>query len=1088
MSAIEFVSRLYDVDTTADGEISAFDSYGNYLHIGTDRGYLIRLSVEGLPRGGQAAPSPSPVAASFCPCEGENAPANPAVMPPLSAPASAAAVAAAPIASRVEQRVRVAGTHTTAISPVVQLQHSRAQPLLFVLCEGHLFLYRADTYDLLGDLLSNVTTFDVLYQPSARPLSSTQSPADSRRWAMTPPSPAESSSVAGGVHVLSVVERWRTELSIYQVDGVSTQAGCPPQVILLQRLLLPEPALSVSMGAVSSDTNAEREREADAAMAVCVGMPRECSMIPLNGGTPWSILRLDSTRPPLLAVGNDAFFVQTQARNTVMEVGLPGATRDGLSATPLRVGRPRFGDVYQAAAEVLLIRCRFPYLFLFTATHCEAFSLITGELCETVPLPAVQYGAFRGQGAALYVAGKETVWLLHLSALRHQLAALVEGGFVAEAFELLKLHQRRAMLKLTTLEKELHVMAGFAYLHQGRCAEALAIFGDYLDPRELLLFLPECVPESFRQCPHGELPPSPVPDALHTGTRLRMRGVISFDSYASLHHGRSSRFTTDHPTSHRSSPSYWEAWEGPSPYNIYGRDVSRAWRTAFKTFTLSPSRDTATKESGVEAVMAQEGPIASSETLRDVPQWGTSMTCAAFVARCWDALRAAVRASFTVLLQAGNFLVFPHRRAMEYATLVLSLQCGDGRLAYHIVSTGTALCLEDSQPLLRRAGEYRLLALLHFRCGDIQGSTALLQDSVHLSAKVAAVNCARATNAPDFFVESEGRIEAEAGVAVGAAASACFVAAQMVKWRRHWSKWEGHMTGRMVRTADPSPICGAALLHLPPAALSAIVMPSLLKAARLHESLPAVQRWALSSGEDPVVEEQRCHIVALYEQAATAPAGGCRLLVYEAVVPPSGAVPAAGVERLVAVPHTGTIYVEAPPFLRQWRSQPISNDGSTDDSASAPPALLPSSLTELFFLVEKLDVVGLQQLLRRHPRMAMLTDEEGSTALHHLMQVLTPPPINPFHGDASTTDALTAPKRLDTEPGSGVSMAKLLLILSLASLLVGHGCPLWAVSQWGLSCLDVAALCLEGVKEQENILSVILSSLVAVTEVNGVGG
>ena len=862
MPAVESLLQLYNLDEQ-DGTITAFDSYGSDVHLGTSSGLLIHLTVSEA-----AAASQRNSEESFA-LPGRGGRAGDAE----ASPVSPSARSSPPVLLRttVSRRCTLSATGTA----VQQLQHSRSQRVVFVLCEGRLLLVHAETYAVLSSIATNVVSFSVAQPvraishnsngacvaPSAttpyrQPVQSRQhcgwtaatgedemadqhsrtvshirtssegSYGSSQPWtprsSVAYPASPTTGPAAGPqhktskAHVVCVAEKNKKELAVYLVDRVSTSgkggatapqrpptscspsttyltsggsndtpssatlraavvAPSPPRVVLRQRYVLPEPAQRLVMCTpfpllppppVSSARTASPSSAAavntvvEAGLTVCVGMRREVSLLPLLGGVPRCVLRLDGSLPPLVSTGSDhnTYLVRTQAPNTVMEVGVPpSAAAAGLrSATTaggaeltaalvnpilLRMGYHRMsgvpgdgdgqrrplaasslvqagkeddlimGDVFQSDAVVELVLARFPFVFLFTAEHCDVVSLLgegsvgssggnrtslappssssLSSAVQRIPLPGVRHGALRGQGKSLFVASSRTVWALQLYPLRTQLAEMVHAGRSEEAFQLLAFHQQRALCMaegnipsrggdakqqpLALLERDLHRMVGFARLYSGDVTAAVRALRGYLDPRELLLALPDCIPPyamAHMQPSATTLPaaptkaegeaeedgdtaaaPSPVRATAAARARERQENgsdggytLRDVDAVVSAAQVRSFLYADEDPASplvysawppplrHSCNPdqkgtqrsgetqwrdaSYWAHWGGPSIYNTSADDVSRAWRS---TFAASLTAATAT-------------------------------VADAFVSSCYDALKEEVRRWFAEVL------------------------------------------------------------------------------------------------------------------------------------------------------------------------------------------------------------------------------------------------------------------------------------------------------------------------------------------------------------------------------------------------------------------------------------------------------
>ncbi|KAK7195655.1 hypothetical protein NESM_000495100 [Novymonas esmeraldas] len=1211
MTAVQSVLRLFELDT-AEGTITALDSYGSDTHVGTSRGQLIRLH--------------------------------------------AAAAAAAADDGAVTTTVVRRSTISPSGASVQQLQHSRSQRLLFALCGGRLLLLQADTYVLLTTIAVEAVSFSVAAplpvsgaggsarcsgeasvlttphgasQPHTRvhtgrlatgeedeedeeyggyyrdggrhavcaaqgagapvtsPLGSSlgnsaagvhshhsrqshrslsshgrESRADAAGHASSPSilTNAAAAPWRGRAHVVCVAERHKKELSVYVVDRVrgssssaaaaganaplavddtlanssavstassSPRCAPPPRVVLRQRYVLPEPAQHVLMchpapglrrgPSLTLSTAASTrgggggglpfDSGVEAGLCVCVGMRREVSLLSLLGGSPWCVLRLDGSRPPLLSVGSDSntFLVRTQAPNTVMEVGVPPAAatagcvpasdgewragsvhpialRSVAAAEASRRGRDDndeivMGEVLQSDAPVELVLARFPHVFLFTAHHCDVVSLLdvadsstaaaaSGAAASSapasasgrqrVPLPGIRYGALRGQGTLLFVASERAVWGLQLTPLRAQLAELVSGGNTDAAFQTLAYHRRRAAATsaagadaedaLCTIESDVHCMAGFAALHRGDVDAALRHLRHRIDPREVLLSLPDCIP----------LPPPAVAVTVAVAaaaaaatsqagggeyTLHRAVTVPSLDAYDALLQRHTA---ADAPPATvfagPPSPAFWADWHGPCVYNSYAGAIAQAWRAAAAAASASSAADD-------------------------------------FVARCLDRLRSAVRDWFAEEMfstaSAGNStdavrdcgraatpppapsLPPPrpaaHRRAMAYALLVLAWEAQDACMVHRIVASSSSdLHLDDCVDVLLHRREHRLLAALQFRSGHAAACLATLRSAVAVSVVLARRH----------------------GCVVTGAASASVVA-QLRLWQQCMmaqSVGEGCGGDRGGGLAPATaPVLGRALLLSPSVAVAASVARTLFGVVCGHGD-------SVSTAAD-VVDGIAAYYTAVMQHAAAAAAGGAVAETGTGAAAQTGAdllelrlslADHSDAAACISFPHTGLLLCTAVA------------DTLTGDRRPRRVHVVPSALTELFYLVEMLDVAGVKQLLRLEPRSAQLRDEEGSTALHIAMAQLGPVCLARTHDGLTSAASSSSPSASSAAALTAWHASRLQLLCALCAMLVHFGCPAGALNHYGWSCLDVAAVACAG---NTTAFDIVTAALLAAAEV-----
>ncbi|KPI90064.1 hypothetical protein ABL78_0817 [Leptomonas seymouri] len=1310
MPAVESLLQLYSLDEK-DGIITAFDSYGSGVHLGTSSGQLIRLSVFEASQGAEGKPI-EPIA-----------PLSKHRSAPSAAPSQQqAASSGASLRTTVSQRC----TLSNSGAAIQQIQHSRSQRVLFVLCEGLLLLLHAEAYSVLSTVATNVVSFSVA-QPVQSSSSSSGSTATKDGFS-TPPAIASysynpsrthsgwSTGVGGDdevgglqysctiahtrtsseascgssqqwtprcssihatapvatpftgaqrkssrAHVVCVAERDKKELAVYLVDRISTTArhpatatphhasispplsaagltsggGCgnagggggsdtpplapqpgalppPPRVVLRQRYVLPEPAHCVIMCSPSpvvarlptSESNAGTPRPATAAtsatvveagLTVCVGMRREVSLLPLLGGVPRCVLRLDGSRPPLLSTGSDhnTYLVRTQAPNTVLEVGVPpSAAAAGLQAglagdvhveavvnpIVLRMGYHRvaatdkdvknllaasltmqrgksdeliMGDVFQSDDVVELVLARFPFVFLFTAGYCDVVSLLSeghssnagsssSSTLQRLPLPGVRHGASHGSGRSLFVASDRTLWSLQLYPLRAQLAEMVQAGLSEEAFQLLAFHQQRVLSlthstagvggreqhppqPLTLLERDLHRMAGFASLYSGDIASAIRSFRSHLDPRELLLSLPDCIPPNalpFKPTPttattataapfraHAEPVPPPLASAAPATPCLQSCGgyalhhveapLSAADVRSFLYSGSTTPLTerpciidmraatsSETPSAHA---SYWEQWSGPCVYNSYVEDVSRAWRAAF---------DSQLRTSGESF----------------------SATAEEFIAHCYDALKDEVRRWFAEELLLTNDEAFAigackepadwrfggaavmHRkglsagessplfsslpppartpvrgRAMAYASLVLAWQARDFHTAYQIVARAamTGLCVEDCIDMLHYLREYRLLALLYFQAGDGEEWVRLLKDAVCLCKTLLSpqIVAEQALQQPPIDV-----------------------LAQLLQWRRCMERkfqqgednTNGSLNGGGVGAAHslpPSPpfergseppICGRGLL-MQPSVTCVKRVAYLLFGIHADEAVQGTsakrQGWGrFLDGVTTFYASQSCppafaasdstSFVKLHFAALNNSRDGSPTLPHAGPILTALRTPSFSPEKAA---QRGNVRASPPPQCCDPRSALTTASGLR---------VMPSPFSEYFYAIEKLDVRAVRHLLTQQPRLAQARDLDGSTGLHTaLAQVRV----------VAVSEGITPSDRRarERERMAEWRAATLKVLCALVGLLVHFDCPASLLNCNGWSCMDVAAVACGG---DEAVFAIVSAALLAALE------
>lgn len=967
----------------------------------------------------------------------------------------------------------------------------------------------------------------------------------------------------------------------------------PPRVALRQRYMLPEPAQSVLLcdpvaalrrDPASSPASAAGSAPAgddgglasagavEAGLTVCVGMRREVSLLSLLGGSPWCVLRLDGSRPPLVSVGSDhnTFLVRTQAPNTVMEIGVPPAAATagcapvaladracssytaaaaGVNPITVRTGALRaaqlapaagtsrgrdddlvMGDVFQTDGPVELVLARFPHVFLFTSRHCDVVPLLddgssngsdpaatafspplsasSASWGQRVPVPGIRFGALRGHGESFCVASERTVWALKLSPLRVQLAELVANGNSAGAFQLLAFHRQRveqaarsaaaateAAEALRQVEGDLCRMAGFAALHRGHVAEAIAYLRGHIDPREVLLSLPDCIPPMASLAPPNA-PADASPAELRAPVRLdacvldHVVTSASLDAYGKLLRGYGVAAEARPPTS--ASPPYWDGWHAPCVYNSFGGDVVQAWRTAYAALQVGPST-AAAGDNGAEAFVASRfdflkaevrtwfaeelaadhahacGDLSTSgEEMNDDGVAGAARGRVAVAGRascdgCCVCPSSSARpttaplvggAAWAATSLASLRLATARRRAMEYASLVLAWQARDYRMAHCVVaSLSRTMHVEDCAPLLRQLQEHRLLAVLQFRAGCGGACRGTLREAVSVAAVLRPL---RRCTAPR----------------PAAPVSSAALRSEIAAWRTRMMARAG-LQGRRPGGGDDGAAVAAAQHAHPTCGCGLLSLPSLGAVARVARTLFGVGDG--TSATEALVDAVCAYYGGYHDGRAPADGGPFLELCYA-----SGDAGAAA--RCFSFPHTGPLllYADEGPARD---GAPDARDGErpepfTQEPVAASRALshsvvrvVPTSLTQFLYLVEKLDVVGVRLLLRREPRLATLRDEEGNSALHVALAQL---------GGVGCSVSRAEPHAVAADALVAWQTAVLQLLCALVELLAHAGCPAGALNCCGWSCLDVAAVACGG---NRTVFDVVTAALLAAVEV-----
>ncbi|KAH8611377.1 hypothetical protein ERJ75_000954600 [Trypanosoma vivax] len=663
MLAVKYLLKLYDMPPE-NGQISAFDTYGNTVFTGTDRGVLLKFIVEG---------AVSPDAVQKVTAEAVNGNSKPGLRICTSStqgqtPKEDTRFDVSVSASQLEK------IYTTLVQRTVltqgqrkieRIQHSRTHNLIFVLCEQRLLVLNSVNFSMIQTIAHRVGTFFV---------------SDSR----------QNAQARSGCHVICATALHSRELRVFEFD---VSQGKQSRASLVQELVLPEPVqVLVTYGNIA-----------------CVGMRGGYCLLSLVDGNSCGVLPLGKDKHPLLAAGDGEVFMRyDQSIFSVSMRSMPS-------------GRV-LGRTIQLGDEARHVMVRHPFLFAFTEHYCDVYSLYDDDVSERLPLPGCLYGSQLGRGDFLYVASGTKIWMAGLHSLRHQLADLVEQFKVEEAFHLLDSQRSRSTLDWQGIELELHIMVGFAYLHRCRPKEAMLHFNDHIDPRDLLLLLPECIPpgpdeysSELREFlerygakrTQDEVKGSASSLAVDTG--VRQEGKVSASSMDESSRSGSNSMSDTHVTE-----GFWSGWEGCCPYNTYAGELEKAWLETFDTFPLLPRSGIGKEEVAV----------------RQVTEWG-AINSETFIQRSWEAFKDEITIYFRSRLSYASSV---YARAMEYALLVLALESKDHRSAYRVVTSSSSLRIEDCYDMLCMLREYRLLACLLHRRGYVHYMCHILETRVLVSS------------------------------------------------------------------------------------------------------------------------------------------------------------------------------------------------------------------------------------------------------------------------------------------------------------------------------------------------------------------
>lgn len=748
MLAVRFVVKLYDVPPD-DGIITAFDSFGPNIFIGTDKGAIHKFVVEDSQKIAASSPSAS--------------------SPADSQPAAGEAGSTKPVGGGDASSIFT--THVGTIPSVVpqekkrisRLQHSRTHPILFVVCSKKLIAIDSNTMTVLQVIAEGIGAFHVSsaksHAPPQQQRSKSVGPAGGGEEPQRPVdvsnlSLASSGSTNSGnnkiVHIVCAAEKHGRGVSVFQVEFVPSLSDGKSKIVMskLQELVLPETV----------------DQIVEFNGMLCVGLRREYSMLSLKDGDARSILALGG-KHPLMGLGDGEVFLRLHQNVFVVSMKSMPSAGHTLKRTV------RFDH------EPSCLVFRHPFLFSFSDQYCDVFSLYDDDVVERLPIPGVIFGSRFGTNDTIYAASENKLWMLRTHSLRSQLAGLVQRYKVNDAFHLLS-QQRRTAASFSTLERELNIMAGFAHLYHGRATDAMQHFAGYIDVRELLRHLPELCPNVVRRrLRNGS---SPVDGTIDDGTENE--GASFLRDWENEAAARSSSVDRGLWTSDEDERAYEDGWSRGSPYNRIGILAPSSAGPASEPQQLLPSSTVSNSRSSGSSrvrsgksismmfgsstkgsaavvgctidelwkivfyehpeppVQAKEQQEAKGKNVRIVPEMGGPTSETVFLETCRRDLKRDLGCYLASTLPNMNR---DQRRAAEFALLALSLQSRDTASAFQVIRSSTALCIREAYPLLHATCEWRLLALLLDKKGLSNRADELIASRLLVSSYLACpVDCA----------------------------------------------------------------------------------------------------------------------------------------------------------------------------------------------------------------------------------------------------------------------------------------------------------------------------------------------------------
>lgn len=373
-------------------------------------------------------------------------------------------------------------------------------------------------------------------------------------------------------------------------------------------------------------------------------------------------------------------------------------------------------------------------------------------------IPAVQFVvSSRSSSDNVFVASASTIWMLAMPTLEAQWKSLIAQDRVYAALQWC--HREQSLQRCTALamqrcdlpetdenaalppfssgmgaraarvrsflfpfqqmEHRLRLHAGFQWLYKGNIVEALYMLqGSHVDVRELLLFIPECLPaDVMPACPS------------HRGASLSSStsyGESYWTQYTSYAHD----YTQLEPKSLQRVASRTRQNVEQAKRGFFSSRLEAVWRVTYEGSHPVSSPSTWST-------------AATRENLSDIPSFDSAPL---FIEQRWRSLKFGMELLLQHAVEAG-VLPLPQARAAAYALLVLRLERRAFTAAHHLCvcassivpsctphSIASPLLVEDAAPLLRSLGEYRLLATSLWCAGKKKSALQWMRKRLWLSA------------------------------------------------------------------------------------------------------------------------------------------------------------------------------------------------------------------------------------------------------------------------------------------------------------------------------------------------------------------
>ncbi|CCW60809.1 unnamed protein product [Phytomonas sp. EM1] len=473
-------------------------------------------------------------------------------------------------------------------------------------------------------------------------------------------------------------------------------------------------------------------------------------------------------------------------------------------------------------------------------------------------------------------------------------------------------------------------------------------------------------------------------------------------------------------------------------------------------------------------------------------------------------------------------------QVMEYVLLVLALNQQDDRGVYRVISTSIGLQVEDCYDLLVGLGEYRILSCLLFRRGFVRDALALLRSRVYVSSYFSP----RLLSVESHFLSHQTET-CNGNVKRGDVNYWIDLLLKYWQERRYITndspgelKGGNGSNGAQYLDVEEREREANFMSTLAPVACGVWCLPRVIRGQLLSRllgiTIPSVEKSEMTPSIHSIAAEvvSRDLQSTEYHKADTDVAAMPSADGSDSWARPLAEFYVNGIQEMArqakSIRYDEKVWGGAPTSVDVVGASPevisivgplelaCNFDMSSEDTSDAfhyvcegnhadtsrtanRTLVAPNSLSEIFFLVDKMNLSALKDFLSMNPKHALCRDEEGCTALHvafgqvmrRLKCTIADPKPSNLHVDIESSSPLPFDDAAVHGNVGGLPnqeddrVALLELLLSIALLLVNFGCPTAAINRYGMSCLDILA-----VSGAEVYVEIMASALAAALELN----